>query len=276
MIPISICWNVTSACNLNCGFCYRARDLRQLDPRHWAYILERISQAGIRRIVFGGGEPFLVRQFDELLAEAKRQKLFVSVITNGTRQNEAVRAANDGLIDEVVTSIDGPSREAQFLIRGGTPELLSKQIFLLSALTNSSLRLRVNTVAMKGNRRDIPRIGELFQNLRLDEWHIMQFYPLHDSIKQQAKFSISPGEFEELCAELESRWGSSIPLIYGTNDSMSRAYLSIDPDGMVYTSTPSSKLVLGSIFSVDFSKVLDDQLSGEVHTAKYLHVKDWL
>lgn len=122
--PQSISLNVSSSCNLTCGYCYAARGNfggAQPAPMEWA-----IAQAAIDRLVaeadpgapitigFLGGEPFvnrwlIHRAVDYAASQAARHRLNIrfSVTTNGTLLEPADIALLRDHSFAVTVSLDG-------------------------------------------------------------------------------------------------------------------------------------------------------------------------
>lgn len=122
--PQSISLNVSSSCNLTCGYCYAARGNfggAQPAPMEWA-----IAQAAIDRLVaeadpgapitigFLGGEPFvnrwlIHRAVDYAASQAARHRLDIrfSVTTNGTLLEPADIALLRDHSFAVTVSLDG-------------------------------------------------------------------------------------------------------------------------------------------------------------------------
>lgn len=71
MSPNSVCWNITSKCNDNCGFCYRELNCEELTFQKQQMIIDKVAKAGVRKITFAGGEPLLVPHIHDLLIYEK-------------------------------------------------------------------------------------------------------------------------------------------------------------------------------------------------------------
>ncbi len=77
---------VTSRCNASCPYCYiDASSAADLSREQIFYILDKLSAAGILMITFTGGEPFLHRDFIDILYYTIKKDFWkISILTNGT------------------------------------------------------------------------------------------------------------------------------------------------------------------------------------------------
>jgi len=87
--PLLAGFKITHRCNLRCAACPFWR--RPGDDVAWPRaleVLDTLHAAGVRLLIFEGGEPFLwhdgERRLEDLVAEAKRRFFAVGITTNGT------------------------------------------------------------------------------------------------------------------------------------------------------------------------------------------------
>jgi hypothetical protein len=80
--PREILFAPSSACNLNCAHCAVRKDRRRLSPAAAVRFLKSAKKAGLERVGFTGGEPFLDAPFlFAVSAAAARNDLFFDRIT---------------------------------------------------------------------------------------------------------------------------------------------------------------------------------------------------
>ena len=105
-----IIWNFTNRCNLACHHCYSYADPNQEDFLSTKFILDSISEltrAGIRFVIFSGGEPLIRRDIFEI-AEAMRNAGIVTYLsTNGLYINEKNVDRIIATFNYIGISIDG-------------------------------------------------------------------------------------------------------------------------------------------------------------------------
>jgi MoaA/NifB/PqqE/SkfB family radical SAM enzyme len=116
------------ACNLRCAHCFNAsgpenREMPALSRGDVRNLLDEAEDAGVRDVVFTGGEPFLHPEMAEIAGDAL-SRFPATILTNGTLLTDRtvlrLAAAARGSIYslEVRVSLDAPSEEGNDRIRG--------------------------------------------------------------------------------------------------------------------------------------------------------------
>ncbi|KXB02197.1 hypothetical protein AKJ45_03655 [candidate division MSBL1 archaeon SCGC-AAA261F19] len=86
--PITIVWNFTNRCNLNCLHCHQdsspTASSQELSTSQAFKVIKNLSNAGVVILTFSGGEPLLRDDIYEVIEEATREGLFCTIATNGT------------------------------------------------------------------------------------------------------------------------------------------------------------------------------------------------
>ena len=110
--PLSVCWQITTKCNLNCKYCIsNSGDNGEygLTTEKAIEVIEQLGKLGINRLDFTGGEPLLRKDLKELIICAKQNKISTIVTTNTVMLNdENIEWLK--LADLVQVSIDGPEK----------------------------------------------------------------------------------------------------------------------------------------------------------------------
>lgn len=117
-----------SSCNLRCAHCFNRsgpgnRDLEPLSREDVRGLLDRAADAGVRDVVFTGGEPFLHPEMAEIAGDTL-SRFPATILTNGTLLTErpvgrlADAAAESRYSLEIRVSLDAPSEEKNDAIRG--------------------------------------------------------------------------------------------------------------------------------------------------------------
>lgn len=115
-------WEVTNGCNLHCPHCVQCSGLPragELTTVEAYAVIDRLSAAGVRRICWTGGDPFVRRDFFSLVKRAAAIGLAQAVITNATLISELdVRTlASYGI--PMGISLDGTTARVHDSVRGG-------------------------------------------------------------------------------------------------------------------------------------------------------------
>lgn len=81
---------VTSRCNASCEYCYIDTSIAaDLSREQACFILDKLSAAGVLMITFTGGEPFLHRDFLDILRYTIKKDFWkISILTNGSCMEE--------------------------------------------------------------------------------------------------------------------------------------------------------------------------------------------
>ena len=114
--PLFAEWNLTFRCNLRCRYC-GAHDAprKELTCDEILRGLDQLRALGARWITFGGGEPLLRNDLDEILKHAKTRGFHVFLSTNGWLLPQKAKVLE--WVDHVNISIDG-GRDVHNAVRG--------------------------------------------------------------------------------------------------------------------------------------------------------------
>lgn len=86
--PVSVNYHFTRQCNKSCGFCFHtATTSFKLSTEKAKSGLSRLKDAGMRKINFAGGEPFIYPKFLGPMVQFCKEELrleSVSIVTNGS------------------------------------------------------------------------------------------------------------------------------------------------------------------------------------------------
>ena len=116
--PIGICWNLTSSCNRNCKYCYRITSCNDLPLNKNIIILEKLINAGIKKITFAGGEPLLYEGLLELISLANSRGVLTSISTNGTYLDESVLFRLAKILDWITLTLNTTSNINELRMSG--------------------------------------------------------------------------------------------------------------------------------------------------------------
>jgi len=122
-LPLSVHFDLTYRCNERCVHCYLDHeDHGELSTAECIDALEQLAKAGTLFLTFSGGEIFLRRDLEELLATARRLHFDVSLKTNallvtperaemlwrhGVRRVQISVYSSDGAIHDAITKVPG-------------------------------------------------------------------------------------------------------------------------------------------------------------------------
>ena len=165
--PVNLTWEVSLACNLRCTHCLSASGEPAQDELSTAEALDLVEQlqaAGVFQINFGGGEPFMRPDFEQILEACHRRGIMTCISTNGTLLDEKriARLAESRLV-AIQVSMDGACRETCDAIRG--EGVYDRAIAALKLLAATRIPTSINTVLTAQNAGEIPAMHELAREL---------------------------------------------------------------------------------------------------------------
>ena len=166
-------------CNLACTYCLTESapmvQRRELDPAMMLDIAHEGRDLGFTGIGVTGGEPFLVPDMPELLAELSHV-LPVLVLTNGTLFHRALLDRMAPVAEADVTlqiSLDHPDPQANDVMRG--PENFRKVVEAVPALLQRGIGVRIATTLEKEDAADLARLCALHRGLGVsDNDHVVR------------------------------------------------------------------------------------------------------
>jgi len=109
-LPSIVNLNVTTVCNLDCPFCFNNDILGSREELSTEQMIDLLDQLAKTKsgLFLTGGEPFVRKDIFKIIEEAKRRKMPVGVVTNGTLLGEDdVKRLRDIGLDVVVISFHG-------------------------------------------------------------------------------------------------------------------------------------------------------------------------
>ena len=162
--PLSVCWQITTNCNLNCKYCLSNSGIKGkygLETKDAITIINQLGKAGINRLDFTGGEPLLRKDLEKLIQCAKYNHINTIVTTNTTLlSQENIRALK--LADLVQISIDGP-KEVHNEQR--QDEVFDKTINNIKILKEEGCKIRLNSFIYNSNKQYVDFLINLSKEL---------------------------------------------------------------------------------------------------------------
>jgi len=165
--PVNLTWEVSLACNLRCSHCLSSSGEAAENEMTTAEALDLVAQldsAKVFQINFGGGEPFMRPDFEEILAACHGRGIMTCISTNGTLLDapRVERLAASQLV-AIQVSMDGARRETCDAIRGAG--VYDQAIAALKLLAASRIPSSINTVLTGQNAAEIPALHKLAKEL---------------------------------------------------------------------------------------------------------------
>jgi MoaA/NifB/PqqE/SkfB family radical SAM enzyme len=144
------------ACNMACQHCsvksiqdQGRNNRRVLTPEDVRELCRQADELGLARFEINGGEPFVVKNYDDIVKAIEPQKFYINTVTNGWLLNEQrAKHLKDIGVDRVQVGIDSLSAEEHdsFRRRNGAHR---RALQAVDACRKSGLDVFVTTVVTK-------------------------------------------------------------------------------------------------------------------------------
>jgi radical SAM protein with 4Fe4S-binding SPASM domain len=222
-----VVWNICMHCNMHCPHCYAAA-VAQPSPTDLSHeegidLIDQLAEAGIRVVIFSGGEPLLRADAFELIAHAKRRGISPQLSTNGVLIDEAVakRLADVG-VAYVGISIDGIEafNDAYRGLQGGFEAALRGLRNAKAAAMKTGLRMTLS----KRNFDQLESMVDVARNARVNRFYVSHlvysgrgFKVAHEDLTRQQQRSTLTWLFEKAESLLEA--DPEFKVVTGSNDS---------------------------------------------------------
>ncbi|CAI9537152.1 unnamed protein product [Staurois parvus] len=236
VIPTSVNYHFTRQCNYKCGFCFHTAKTSFVLPIEEAKNgLAMLKAAGMEKINFSGGEPFLQDRgnFVGKLVEYCKKELrlpSVSIVSNGSLITEKWFQIYGEHLDILAVSCDSFEEEVNKLIgRGkGKKNHVEKLMKIRKWCRDYNVAFKINSVINHYNvDEDMTKEIEMISPIR---WKVFQCLIIDgencgdDALRQAEKFVISDEEFRGFL----NRHKNMKCLVPESNQQMRDSYLILD------------------------------------------------
>ena len=179
-MPLSISFEPTTSCNLRCPECpsgLRAftRPTGMLDPAFFRKTIDELEKDLMYLVFYFQGEPFLHKNFLELVKYAASKKIYTATSTNAhyLDDDNARKTVESGL-DRLIISIDGITQETYASYRiGGTLEKViagAKNVVKWKrALKSKTPHVIFQFLVVKPNEHQVEDVYKLAEEIGVDE-----------------------------------------------------------------------------------------------------------
>ncbi len=205
---------VTDRCNLRCFYCMPAEGIPYEPKKHLlsyeeiTRLLRVLGGLGFRKVRFTGGEPFIRKDFMQLLENTAKLAAYdsIHITSNGTLlQKHIVRLKALG-ITKINLSID--SLDAERFHKITRRNDFEKVLQTFHLLVNNGFKVKLNAVIMKGiNTQDIIPLAELAKEHPVDVRFIEEM-PFNGGYKE----NIEMYSARDIHADLKTRYPAMKPL----------------------------------------------------------------
>ncbi|XP_060611018.2 S-adenosylmethionine-dependent nucleotide dehydratase RSAD2 [Anolis sagrei] len=236
LVPLSVNYHFTRQCNYRCGFCFHTAKTSFVLPLEEAQRgLRLLKEAGMEKINFSGGEPFLHERGDFVgkLVRFCKQELklpSVSIVSNGSMIKERWFKHYGEYLDILAVSCDSFFEEVNVLIgRGQRGKNHVENLHKLKQWCQRyGVAFKINSVINQFNMEE--DMNEQIKALNPVRWKVFQCLLIEgensgeDALREAERFVISDEDFEQF---LKRHKGVSC-LVPESNQKMKDSYLILD------------------------------------------------
>lgn len=256
ILPIAVGLRVTDKCNFRCSHCFvQDHSFKEMKIELIEKILKEFGKQKPYRIYLTGGEPFLNSQISEIISYLKREKIQLSIHTNGSLINEKIlKVLSENFTDRdyIQISIDASDERLFSEIRKGGE--LKKVIENCRKLAEINVKFKVNMVITNrnvGNMRDVYELAKEVSAKEIIYSPIMEMENDHstylpsdeellEAFVEVLDYHFQSGELVEIKQDpLAVPWGNPEVNKYMKSSFLmcpaGKTEIEIDMDGNVYT-----------------------------------------
>ncbi|PLB47669.1 radical SAM enzyme [Aspergillus steynii IBT 23096] len=231
-VPLSVNYHFSRMCNKSCGFCFHTASTSYIESVENAKRgLSLLKAAGMKKINFAGGEPFLHPKFLGKMIDHCKEVLHVesvSIVTNGSLVTEKFLSKHGNNIDIIAVSCDSFKEVTNIKIGRGMGDQVTKLYGIRDLCNKYGIKFKLNTVVCKLNFEE--NMNHFIDDLRPFRWKCFQVLIVkgeNDSdqtLRDGRKFTITDEQYEIFCSKHRHQ-KSFVP---EPNSLMSKSYLILD------------------------------------------------
>jgi len=258
VIPTSVNYHFTRQCNYSCGFCFHTAKTSFVLPIEEAKRgLKMLLEAGMEKINFSGGEPFIHQKGDYLgelvrYCKAELELSGVSIVSNGSLITEKWFSTYGEYLDILAISCDSFDQETNRLIgRGyGKRDHIKSLEKVRQWCNDYHVAFKLNTVVNTLNVTE--DMNHNILTLNPVRWKVFQCLIIggenagKDALKNAENLVVSDEQFQEFT----ERHKDIACLVIESNQSMRDSYLILDERMRFLDCTGGEKIPSASLLDV--------------------------
>ena len=214
--PITVAWDLTSACNLRCRQCYSSSGKKlahELTTTEALRLVDELASMSVFCVCLLGGEPLMRRDVFRILERCVEAGMRVLLTTNGWLVNDRVagRLASIGG-HHVRVSLDGATKLTHDVIRGVDGSFVRATSAVVALKHAGVRRVGVSPTLMPENFHEREQIVDLALELGADEIRIGQVCNVGRARSMARLSSDQTAEIRELLQRKTSEAGTRISI----------------------------------------------------------------
>jgi Fe-coproporphyrin III synthase len=271
-----ICWRITRRCNIHCLHClagFKNAERRDLSAEEQFQAISKVSEAGVTRITWTGGEPTLAASLPALLELSHQQNITTVLTTNGLSLTQKVVSALSRTTDSIRVSLDGLEKTHNE-IRGGP--FFYRTMSTITRLVTFGFKTEVNISVMQRNVEEIPKLLEIVKAAGVSKVVLLTLMQRESAIKN----NLSPGTRNQLAAlhaEVATfqEANPSMDIILYDYDDPYDTYIVVESDGEIVLCSELADRGMGQLLAPNGTELLNAALADQTlaHTKPVLQLQ---
>ena len=191
--PIFARWDITYKCNLLCKHCYSSSNSSKplgLSISKIFEILDFLDKLGILAIQFLGGEPFIRKDFIEILHYTVRKNFGIYINTNATLMNDNLIKNLQDIQDNILSIQVGLESPQNFYAYFRGKDLYNKVLENLEKLTKIETTISVVTVLTPQNITNLDKFIRTLIDLNIKHLQILTIAPCGRALNDYKLFQL--------------------------------------------------------------------------------------
>jgi len=235
-------------------------------------LLKKLSDSGIEKINFAGGEPLLHPRLPDYCKEAKNLGMTVSITTNGSHLDQNMVSQLSGSVDWIAISVDSCLDTVEAAMGRGRGEHVTNALNAAVLVHEAGIHLKMNTTVTSLTWQE--NMHPLIQMMKPDRWKVMQMLVINgENDTSSIGLGVSSAQFREFVERHRSLClGPDVYPVFESVDDMEDSYFMITPNGRVM-SNAGRKITL-----YELDDILKQGVDKLVDSDKYLDrggIYDW-
>ena len=262
--PITVVWNFTNRCNLNCLHCHQdsspTSSCPELTTPQAFKVIDNMSDAGVAILTFSGGEPLLRNDLFEAINRANNSGMLCTIASNGTRMSLSVakKLAEAG-IRRVEIGLDGARAETHDFLRNKPGSFEATVQGIRNCFAVGFDELAVTMTLHSRNINELEETMSLAEKLGVTRFYLNRLIPAGRGIDVR-HLDVTPEEKIKALVTLYSKFYKSI-----VNGSGMQCYAR----GMTYYSRLGYERSGGKVFTVSealsgYEKMFQEKFGFEI------------
>ncbi len=204
-IPTDVVFEVTRRCNLDCRMCYVVGHHEAhpdgLSTDEVKDALDQLASAGTIRLTFSGGEPFMRRDFLEIVAHARERAFSIDIFSNGTLIGpDTAKRLRELAVWQVGISLLGATPATHDRITGHQGSF-ARALNAIRSLKAVGTKVRIKTLLLHDNFHEYRQIVALAHELGVPFSLDPTVSSRNDGSTDTLTMAITDEEFKELVSD---------------------------------------------------------------------------